>query len=160
MSGSSDTTQINADYLKTLRTQLDQVLSDVNSQLRGQGATTDTSTTGYLNPVAQDLGQLVKAGGTSGSSGTFNAATELTNALNKMGGSVNDQLTWLKKVLNDMITEIGTTIDSFNGTESLNNETVEQLMADFQNTITDMSNPPGGTSGSGTGNSNSNSGNG
>jgi hypothetical protein len=156
MAGSANVTQINETYLKQLQGQLDTVLTDVEGQLKGLGATTDTSTTGYLNPVTQDLSVL--AGGGTGTTGTFDAATELNNALSQMGGSVNDQLTWLKKVLTDMISEIGTTIDSFSKTESLNNETVEQLMTDFQNTITDMSNPPGGTGtgSSGSGNTGSN----
>ena len=69
----------------------------------------------------------------------------------KMGGSVNEQLTWLQKVLTDMINEITTTVNSFSGTESLNNEAVSQLLTDFGNTINDMNNPPGG---SGSGNPN------
>lgn len=156
MAGSANVTQINETYLKQLRSQLDTVLADVEGQLKGLGVTTDTSTTGYLNPVTQDLSVL--AGGGTGTTGTFDAATELNSALSQMGGSVNEQLTWLKKVLTDMISEIGTTIDSFSSTESLNNETVEQLMTDFQNTISDMSNPPGGsgTGSTGSGNTGSN----
>jgi hypothetical protein len=149
MAGTANVTQINETYLKQLQSQLDTILSDVEGQLRGIGATTDTSTTGYLSAVTSDLS--VMAGGGTGTSGTFAAATELNSALSAMGGSVNDQLTWLKQVLTDMITEIGTTIDSFTSTESLNSETVEQLMTDFQDTITDMSNPPGGTSSSSSG---------
>jgi hypothetical protein len=40
-------------------------------------------------------------------------------------------------------------VASFNGTESLNNETVDQLISDFQNTISDI-NTPAGSSNSGT----------
>jgi hypothetical protein len=73
-----------------------------------------------------------------------------------MGGSVNDQLTWLERVLNDMINEITTTVQSFSGTESLNNDAVSQLITDFQNTISDMSNGPGSTSSNNTPNTSSN----
>ena len=41
-----------------------------------------------------------------------------------MGGSIHDQLTWLNKVLTDMISEITTTVNSFGNTESLNTESV------------------------------------
>ena len=62
-----------------------------------------------------------------------------------MGGSINEQLTWLQKVLTDMINEITTTVNSFSNTESLNTETVDQLMSDFQNTINDFTSPPSGS---------------
>lgn len=126
------TTQINADYLNGLKGQLQTVLNNVNNQLTGVGTSTNSV------PVDQNLKVLAGAS-------TFNAGTALNTALQKMGGSIHDQLTWLQKVLNDMINEITTTVNSFNGTESLNTETVDSLITDFQNTINDMNSPPSGS---------------
>jgi hypothetical protein len=137
-------TQINKDYLNQLKTQLTAILNEVDQQLQGMGAYNGPGSTGWLNPVDQTL--VVSAGGNS-----FNAASQLNNALKTMGGSVHDQLTWLKKVLTDMTNEITTTVDAMSNTETLNTETVDQLITDFQSTINDMNNPPGG-SGSGNGN--------
>ena len=75
----------------------------------------------------------------------FAAGVAISNALKTVGGSVYSQLQWLDKVLKDMSQEITTTVKSLNGTESLNNDAVDKLVNDFQHTITDMNNPPGGS---------------
>jgi hypothetical protein len=139
MAANTSVTQIDTTYLQGLQGQLQTILGEVEDQLRGIGASSDPNVTGWLGPVDQNLN--VQAGPT-----TFNAGAALNNALKAMGGSVNEQLTWLKKVLTDMINEITTTIQSFSGTESLNNDTVAQLISDFQSTINDMNSPPGGSS--------------
>jgi hypothetical protein len=138
MATDTSVTQIDTTYLQGLQGQLQTILGEVEDQLRGIGASSDPNVTGWLGPVDQNL--TVQAGPT-----TFNAGAALIAALKAMGGSVNEQLTWLKKVLNDMINEITTTIQSFSGTESLNNDTVTQLISDFQSTIDDMNSPPGGS---------------
>jgi hypothetical protein len=153
MAGTSGVTQINKDYLNQLKGQLSEILSQVDQELTGIGAYNAPGSTGWLKPVDNTLS--VSAGGSS-----FNAGSELNAALKTMGGSVNDQLTWLKKVLTDMINEITTTVDSMSNTETLNTETVDQLINDFQSTINDMNNPPGSGSGSGSGSGNPNSGSG
>lgn len=137
-------TQINKDYLNGLKGQLSQILTDVEKQLTGMGATSDPGTTGWLFPI--DGTFSVAAGGSS-----FNAATALNTALKAFGGSVHDQLTWLKKVLTDMISEITTTVNAMGNTEDLNTQSVDQLIHDFQSTINGMNNPPGGTPGGGGG---------
>ena len=76
----------------------------------------------------------------------FDAGAAIASALKTAGGSVYDQLEWLDKVLKDMINEITSTVNSFNGTESLNNEAVDTLTTDFQNTINDMNNPTSSSS--------------
>jgi hypothetical protein len=141
MAANTSVTQIDTTYLQGLQGQLQSILTEVEDQLRGIGASSDPNVTGWLGPVDQNL--TVQAGPT-----TFNAGAALNSALKAMGGSVNEQLTWLKKVLTDMINEITTTIQSFSGTESLNNDTVAQLISDFQSTINDMNSPPGGSSNS------------
>jgi hypothetical protein len=150
MTTTGNVTQIDANYLNGLKTQLQTILTDVQNQLRGIGASSDPDTTSWLGPVDQTLS--VSAGATS-----FNAGTDLNTALKNMGGSVNEQLTWLQKVLTDMINEITTTVNSFSASETLNNESVAQLISDFESTIGDMNNPPGGSSSGNpnTGNSNS-----
>jgi hypothetical protein len=127
----SGATQINADYLNGLKGQLQTVLDNVNTQLKGVGS----SPAGWVNPVDQNFSVLDGPNG-------FNAGAQLNAALKKMGGSVNQQLTWLQKVLTDMINEITNTVNSFKGTESLNTESVNQLLTDFQSTIKDVNNPP------------------
>ncbi len=148
MDTSTNVTQIDTTYLTGFQKQLQTILTSVQNQLKGAGASSDPNVTGWLGPVDQNL--TVQAGAT-----TFNAATDLNNALKAMGGSVHTQLTWLQKVLTDMISEINTTIQSFSGTESLNNDTVEQLISDFENTVSDMNNPSGGNSPNNSGSGNS-----
>jgi|HubBroStandDraft_1064217.scaffolds.fasta_scaffold00821_12 hypothetical protein len=131
----SGVVQINEAYLNNLKTTLNDILTEVDGQLTGMGTTGVTSdTTNFINPV--DSALTVQAGPSS-----FEAGAALVSALKAMGGSVQEQLEWLKKVLTDMISEITTTVNSFSSTESLNNEAVDQLISDFQNTISDMSNP-------------------
>jgi hypothetical protein len=148
MATSTKVTQIDTTYLTNFQKQLQTILTSVQTQLTGTGASSDPNATGWLGPVDQNL--TVQAGAT-----TFNAATDLNNALKAMGGSVHTQLTWLQKVLTDMISEISTTIQSFSGTESLNKDTVDQLISDFQNTVSDMNNPSGGNSPNNSGSGNS-----
>jgi hypothetical protein len=132
------TTEISVPYLKNLQSQLQDMLNGVDQQLAGG---TDNPYSVWLPPAVD--GFQIKAGGTTGSSGssTFDLATTLTQAISTTWTSITDELTWLKKVLTDMISEISTTITSFGNVENINSETVDQLMQDFQSTITDMNQP-------------------
>jgi hypothetical protein len=134
-------TQIDTTYLDNLKNQLQDLQTQVEQQLQGLGTKGVTSNTlSFIEPLTSQL--TIAAGAAS-----FDAGAALKTALNVMGGSVNEQLTWLEKVLGDMISEIITTVASFKGTESLNNESVDQLMNDFKNTISEMNTPAGsGTS--------------
>lgn len=147
-------TQINADYLKKLQSNLQDLLDQVNDQIQGLGTKGATgATTSFIPPVTENL--TLAAGATS-----FDAGGTIVKALQAMGGSVASQLAWLKNVLTDMIAEITTTISSFTGTESLNNESVAQLMNDFQKTINDVNSPAGsGSSNPNTSSSNPNTSN-
>jgi hypothetical protein len=125
----ANVTQIDTNYLNTLKGQLAEVEGKVEAQLRGIGPSSYPATTNYINPV-NDLTLLAGPPG-------FDAGAAIANALKTAGGSVHDQLEWLDKVLKDMIIEITNTINSFHGTESLNNDAVDTLMNEFQNTIND-----------------------
>lgn len=138
MAAASSVTQIDSTYLNGLKSQLQTIQTDVQSQLTGIGASSDPNLPGWISAVDENL--TVTAGATS-----FNAGKALNTALGKMGGSVHDQLTWLNKVLTDMINEITTTVNSFSNSESLNTESVQTLISDFENTIGDLNNPPGGS---------------
>ena len=128
-----DVTQIDTNYLTKLKSQIDDLKTEVELQIRGMGPTgTNSSTTNYIYSVDN----LKLLPGTS----SFDAGTQLQNALKTMGGSVHDRLTWLDKTLGDMSDEITATINKFNGTESINNDSVDQLVTDFRNTIADMGN--------------------
>ena len=133
-------TQIDITYLNNLKSQLDQLESQVEVQLRGVGPSSAPGTTNYINPV-NDLTLLAGPPG-------FNAGVTLSNALKTAGTSVYSQLQWLSKILKDMSLEITTTVNSLQNTESLNNDAVDKLMQDFQNTISDLNNPPGGSNSS------------
>jgi hypothetical protein len=134
----ANVTQIDTNYLTTLRGQLEEVDGLVEAQLKGIGPRSDPATTNYINPV-NDLTLLAGPAG-------FDAGTVIANALKTAGGSVYDQLEWLDKVLKDMINEITNTINSFHGTESLNNDAVSTLLNDFPNTINDMNTPANSSS--------------
>lgn len=134
----SGVTQIDTDYLNTLKGQLEELDGKVEAQMKGIGPVSSPATTNFINPV-NDLTLL------AGPSG-FDAGAAIASALKTAGGSVYDQLEWLDKVLKDMINEITSTVNSFNGTESLNNEAVDTLTTDFQNTINDMNNPTSSSS--------------
>lgn len=136
MAAAGNVTQIDTTYLNNLKGQLQAIQTDVQNQLNGIGASSDPNLTGWISAVDENL--TVSAGATN-----FNAGKALDTALGKMGGSIHDQLTWLNKVLTDMINEITTTVNSFGNTESLNTESVATLIGDFQHTINDMNNPPG-----------------
>jgi hypothetical protein len=137
MAPTGPVTQIDTTFLNSLKGDLQDIQQDVQSQLNGIGSG-DPDLSSWISPVDQSL--TVTAGAQN-----FNAGKALTDALSKMGGSVHDQLTWLNKVLTDMISEITTTVNSFGNTESLNTEAVSTLITDFTNTINDMNNPPGGS---------------
>jgi hypothetical protein len=144
---STPVTNINTAYLTNLRKTLDQVLDEVNTQLQGFGSVSSPLTTGFIEPVNGSL--QVQAGLISSSAiNGFDAAGDLNTALQNMGGSVSDQLTWLKGVLQEMISEIGNTITSFGQNGELNNESVSQLESDFEQTINSMQQGPSGSSGS------------
>ncbi len=129
-----DVTQIDTPYLTTLKNKIDELKTQVELQIRGMGTTgTNSNTTNYI-PSVDNLRLLP---GTS----SFDAGTQVANALKTLGGSVHDRLTWLDKTLGDMSDEITATIKKFNDTESLNNDSVDQLVTDFRNTIADMGNP-------------------
>jgi hypothetical protein len=131
---SDNVTQIDATYLNGLKAEIDDLRTQVELQIKGLGTTGVTpDTTNYI-PSVDNLTLL--AGTTS-----FDAGTMISNALKTMGSSVHDRLVWLNQTLTDMSSEITTTISKFSGTESLNNDTVDQLTTDFQHTITDMGNP-------------------
>jgi hypothetical protein len=129
----SGVTQIDAKYLNTLKAQLSDLESQVKAQIRGIGPSSSSETTNYINPV----NELTLLAGPPG----FDAGAAITNALKTVGGSVYDQLQWLDKVLNDMIEEITTTVNSFHGAESLNDDAVNTLINEFQGTIGDMGSP-------------------
>ena len=133
-------TQIDTDYLNQLKAQLDEIDTMVEAQLKGIGPSSDPATPNFINPV-NDLNLLAGPPG-------FDAGTALANALKSAGNSVYDQLQWLDKILKEMSDEITTTISTLNGTESLNNDAVDTLITDFQNTINDMSNNPPNSSSS------------
>jgi hypothetical protein len=148
MSSGAGVTKIDTTYLDGLKTTLQDLQNEVEQQLQGLGTSgAGPGTLSFIEPVTSSI--KLAAGASS-----FDAAVAINNQLSTMGGSVNDQLNWLYKVLGDMISEITTTVASFQGTESLNNESVDQLMTDFQNTISDVNTPAGsGSSGSPSGSS-------
>jgi hypothetical protein len=144
---STPITSINVGYLTNLRTTLNELLDDVNLQIKGIGSFPDPDTTGNIAPVNGSL--QVQAGLISSSAvNGFGAAGLLNDALQTMGGSVATQLTWLKTVLGDMISEVGNTITAVGTNGELNDASVSALESDFQQTINSLQQGPGGGSSS------------
>jgi hypothetical protein len=135
----SNILQIDTTFLKGILGEVQQVLSQVTADMSGAG---------YQIPATSGItvvnGSLQVSAGAS-----FPAAAELNQALMSMGSSVYAQLQWLQKVLTDMVSETEATIKSMTGTESLNEDSVDQLQQDFYQTIADMQSPPGGGSSGG-----------
>jgi hypothetical protein len=133
-SGTVNVTQIEVGYLKKLRNTLSEMQVQVEDQIRGQGASNDPTTTGWIDPV--DSALKVTGGGVgAGAGSTFDAAAALSTALATMGGSVHDQLAWLDSTLGTMINQITVTMNSFGTTEGANSDSVEKLISQFQTTI-------------------------
>jgi superfamily II DNA helicase RecQ len=127
-------THVDAAYLNKLKASLTEARTQVEDQMRGQGASSDPTTTQWIEPV--DSALRVSAGGMgAGAGSTFDAAAALKTALSNMGGSVHDQMAWLDKVLGDMINQITTTVKSFGTTEGVNQDSMHKLMSEFQATI-------------------------
>jgi hypothetical protein len=140
-SGSDNVTQVDLSYLQKLKTTLSAMQTQVEDQIRGQGASSDPTTTLFIGPVDSTL--TVHAGGVgAGAGSTFDIATALASTLSAMGGSVHDQLAWLDTTLGDMITEITATVNSFGTTESANNEVMDKLISEFQTTISAIRKDP------------------
>ncbi len=133
MSGSG-VTQINTEYLNKLKGELMTLDEQVHTQLNGIGPTNDSYSTGYIHA----LNDISLQAGPQG----FNAGVAIASAVKNTGNSVYSQLEWLDRVLKDMIEEITNAVNSLHGTESLNNEAVDKLMTEFQNSISDMSGSP------------------
>jgi hypothetical protein len=136
---SGGVTQIDAEYLKSLREQLEHLKTDVEYQITGLGSNEADPylTWPYIPPV--DNGSLNLMPG----SDSFDAGGKLKAAYKAAGGSVHDRLVWLDNTLTDMISEIDNTIHKFNGTENLNNDTIDQLNTYFPHTIGDFGNSGG-----------------
>lgn len=130
--GSENVTHFSVAYLNKLKARLAEMQAQVTNQMNGRGGSADPATSLWIDPV--DSALTVRAGG-AGAGATFDAASALNTALTSMGGSVHDQLAWLRKVLGDMIDEITVTVNSFGTTESANNEIMDKLISEFRTTI-------------------------
>jgi hypothetical protein len=135
----SGVTHISKSYLLGLATQLGTLKQQVQDQISGLGPAYETTMTGGpLQAISDSLS--VKAGAPP-----FAMAATLNQDLKAMGGSVNSQLTWLKKILTDMIQELTTTADKMSNTEDLNSEQAAALITDFQGVLSDVSAGPSST---------------
>lgn len=131
-SNTSDVTEVSVDYLRRLNVALTDILQQVNARL--SGGTAPDSQTVLVSPV--DSGLQVSAGSPGDDCGlNFDAAAALNAALSTMGGSVHDQLEWLSGVLSAMIGEVNAAIAAVGNANHLNDEQVDALIAEFENTI-------------------------
>jgi hypothetical protein len=115
-------THVSVGYLQQLQASLSDILAQVNAQLAGQSG-------GPATPeqiVDSDLGVQAGGGGVA-----YDAAEMLNRALSTMGGSAQAQLTWLSGTVTAMIGQITTSIDSLSGTNTLNTEQADALIAEF-----------------------------
>jgi hypothetical protein len=143
-SSSGNVTSINSTYLKSLVSNfLQPLLDEVDTLLQnGQVETVQ----GQTLEVPQLDGTLSVPAG----SNAFPPATQLINALGKVGSSVNADLNWFQTALSDTIDEINTTIATIGTADDLNAEQAQTLAQDFAGAISAVSqSPTGGSGGSG-----------
>jgi hypothetical protein len=124
------TVRIDKTYLTEFQTYLTGVLGELKTKIgKSQPLTGDPNT--WL--PALDSALKVTAGGSG-----FGPAALLNQKLSALGGSVETQLKWLEKLLTGMIADLGTTIESFEKNETLNNDNVEKFFSYFDDTVTDL----------------------
>jgi hypothetical protein len=149
MTASNDhVTSINAAYLKTLVKYFLQPLLDEVNTLTGNGQYETLPGASFPVEVPGiDSTLSVPAGGSA-----FKPASDLINALGKVGGTVNSDLNWFAQALTDTIDEINTTVTSMQNTDDLNAEQAQTILTDFAGAISDVtSSPTSSSSGSGSG---------
>jgi hypothetical protein len=125
-------------FLKQIQTALLSLQDQVEAQLQGGATYTDDSGNTQDVPVV-DSSLSVDAGGPSGSTGSFGAATGLNSKLSAVSGTVQQQLLNWQKWCSDMISDISTTLSNFSTINDFNTQSVQQLLNEFPLTTTDMS---------------------
>lgn len=142
--------KIDKTYLQKVQSALQILLADVQAQIDGIGVDN-----GIMIPaVGPNLNEYFSPGGTAvkGVTGTYSLpfvpAVDLHDQLGTMGKSVGAELKWLKKVLQDTISGITTTINHFTNIDDINQDAVNQMMQDFQRAVADLNNPPSSSSSS------------
>jgi hypothetical protein len=148
----SNVTWITPAYLQGLANALGIMLDDVTNQVDGVGNVT-TSTGNVVVQAVDSTLNITEPGGSGGTDSTFPLALDLNTKLGNVGNSVNEDVTWLQTLLEDMIQEINTTISSMKTTDNLNADSIQSLENDFSQTLSDMTSGPGssGSGGSGQG---------
>jgi len=131
----SGVTQVDSAYLTNTENYIQGLIDQLTNQVIPGGTSTDSNGTGQRPALDGNL--VVSAG-----SDSFQSAKILNKKLADVGTSVSTQLAWLKKLLSDMHTELGHTVQGFAQNESLNNDDVSTFLQDFPNTVGDLSGPP------------------
>jgi hypothetical protein len=109
----------------------------VQEQLQGGATYTDDSgNTQYVPVVDESLS--VDAGGPSGSTGSFTAASDLNTKLGTVSGTVQQCLLDWQKWCSDILSDISTTLANFSSINDFNTQSVQQLLNEFPLTTTDM----------------------
>ena len=126
-------TDVSVAYLRQLNASFADILQQVNDQLNGKTTATATAPAALIEPVNADL--QVKAGSPGAGGPDFDAAAALNAAMSDMGGSVHDQLDWLRRVLSTMIGEVNDAIAAVGTVNHLNDEQADALVSDFEHTI-------------------------
>lgn len=138
--GDGNTTKIDKGFLNEFRTYVQGLVNQLKQQVMVSHTSTDPRGSGTTPPVDANL---VVAPGTQ----SFGVGTVLNQKLKAVGGSVATQLAWLEKLLGDIDYEIGNTVTSFTDNETLNNDTVDQFLSKFPNTVNDLNGPGGNAPG-------------
>jgi hypothetical protein len=138
-------TSINAAFLKNLvQYYLQPLLDEVNTLLQN----------GQLQNVKGKTIEVPQIDGTlsvPAGSNSFQPATDLINALGKVGSSVNSDLNWFQQALSETIDEINTTVATMKNTDTLNAEQAQTILQDFAGAISAVSQSPTGSSSGGGG---------
>jgi hypothetical protein len=144
----TDTLWIDYDYLANLQKTLQLMLDDVNNHINGSGNVATWWGTTWVPAVDGSL-NITMPGGSPGTGSTFPLGQNLNAKLASMGGSVSEEMGFLQTVLEDMIDEIETTMDSMTSTENLNDDSVQALLSEFEQTISAMNAGPSSSGSSG-----------
>lgn len=134
MVDSTNTTEVDKQYLTNFRTYIQGLISVLKVQVMTGGTSYIKEGSGFRPALDGNL--KVSAG-----SQNFPAAVILGNKLAAVGRSVATQLAWLEKLLSDMDVELGHTITGFTDNESFNTDTVDTFVRDFPTTINDLKPP-------------------
>jgi hypothetical protein len=128
-----DVTKINKDYLTAMRTEVQRLLGEVDTE-----NTVRVSISPGASPYVPLLDENLKV---LAGADAFYMAHNVGLKLTAEGGSVQDGFKWFRGVLQSLDAELAITISRFSDNESLNDDLVDDFLTWFASTVAHF-NPP------------------